>query len=498
MFSGVLALTYRSLRIDSRSLVVHLSRFGLVFAIYVSLIVARRQSINFGAPGTHFLRSIAYLNLVFMSLLGISFFSTAVSEEKEEQTLGLMLMAGIRPLGILIGKSLGRILQAVVLVAVQYPFTLLAITLGGVSADQVNAVYLALGAYLVLLAGFGLLCSTIGSNSLIAATCMVLGLAVYTLVPLLTDSILSKGEMRFAVGHRGMFLADKIVSFSVFQQMGHILTTGFGDPLFSWQVISNTCVGIVCFGLAWGLFGYSTRDPSSEAVTREFVPTSGAKQRLFAPARAWDIPFVWKDFYFVAGGFHMILVRLLFCLGLWVLIVVVNRSNDAITGYQVFLSLAIAIDAGRVLAGSLYAELRGQTLASLVMLPRSTISIIYSKFAGAMLGWLPAALVNLLVGLGTESGQTNLQWMLQPEGFYITSFFVLIPNLSLILALYLRWGAVLLGTGLGIGLFFAVIPTLGPGPPGNFEAIIVGTMITAVSISFHFVAMRKIQLLASR
>src|SRR6188768_1976504 len=110
MFRGVLALTYRSLRLDSRSLVVHLARFGLMFAIYVSLIVAYRQSSSFGAPGTYFLRSIAYLNLVFMSLLGISFFSTAVSEEKEEQTLGLMLMAGISPLGILIGKSVGRIL----------------------------------------------------------------------------------------------------------------------------------------------------------------------------------------------------------------------------------------------------------------------------------------------------------------------------------------------------------------------------------------------------
>ena len=99
---------------------------------------------------------IVYLDVTFMTLLGIGFFSTAITEEKEEDTLGLMLMAGISPLGILAGKTGGRLWQALLLVIVQYPFMLLAVTMGGVSGAQVWAVTVALLAYMVLLAGFGL------------------------------------------------------------------------------------------------------------------------------------------------------------------------------------------------------------------------------------------------------------------------------------------------------------------------------------------------------
>lgn len=142
MFPGILALVERSLRADARSLASHLARFGLIVAIYIALCVGLEQSAWFGAPGLRFFTGIAYLNVTFMSLLGIGYFSTTISEEKEEHTLGLMLMAGISPLGILIGKSGGRLLQALLLIAVQYPFTLLAITMGGITTAQVNAVAL--------------------------------------------------------------------------------------------------------------------------------------------------------------------------------------------------------------------------------------------------------------------------------------------------------------------------------------------------------------------
>src|SRR6185312_9394696 len=101
-------------------------------------------SFMFGAPGLHFFRGIAYLDATFMTLLGVSFFSTAITEEKEEDTLGLMLMAGISPVGILLGKSGSRLIQALLLVTVQYPFMLLAITLGGVTQYQIWCAYVAL------------------------------------------------------------------------------------------------------------------------------------------------------------------------------------------------------------------------------------------------------------------------------------------------------------------------------------------------------------------
>lgn len=458
MFPGILALVGRSLRVDARSLQSHLARFGLLVAIFVSLCVAHYQSIFFGAPGLRFFYSTAYLNVTFMSLMGIGFFSTSISEEKEEHTLGLMLMAGISPLGILIGKSGGRLVQALLLIAVQYPFTQLAITMGGVSASQVNAVYLGLTAYMILLAGFGVLCSTIGTNNRSAGSWMIIGLAMYALIPLFAIKSLASAAKS---GFRWPFLApllEAVSTFSVFQQMGTILTTGFGDSILSWQVISNTCVGIGCFGLAWAVFGFCQHNADSEAATRGVVSVGRGMVPMFSPGRAWRNPFVWKDFYFVSGGFGFILIRLAFCYGLWHVVRELNGPNYLVSAYQAYLSLSIAIDAGRILAGSLRDEIRGQTIDSLVMLPLSTVFVVYTKFAGALLGWIPVALVDLAITVGTTEGNRNFAWILEnPRGFCIASFFVLIPNLAAVLALYLRWGSVLLATGISIGLFFGMM-----------------------------------------
>lgn len=495
MFQGVLTLLSRSLREDARSLPAHLARFGLLTGIYISLITMTQRAFWFSAPGLNFLYGVAYLNLAFMSLLGISFFSTAISEEKEEDTLGLMQMAGISPLGILLGKVGGRIVQAFSLVIIQYPMTLLAVTLGGVSSLQINALYLGLISYLILLTGFGILCSTLGSNNRVSAMYMIIGLCGYTVIPLVIKSILpTLGSLKASV--QLVFILDLIIRFSAFQQMGMILTTGFGDPTLSWQVLSNTFVGIGCFFLAWALFGYSTRNPSSEAITRVAVPMKSTRFRQFAPTRVWQNPFVWKDFYFVSGGFGMIAVRLLFCLILFCIIAAIDRRGTAISAFQVFLSLAVAIDAARVLAGSIYDERRGQTLASLVMLPRWTPGILYSKLTGALLSWLPAAAILLLVSIGTWEGSRNLAAIFNDSaGLPVVSFFVLIPHLSFALATMLRWGAVPLATGIVLGMFFTLMPTFS----SSAAAItMVGVFNTCLCICCHFVLVSRFQSLATR
>lgn len=185
MFHGALALLERSLRTDARSLQSHLVRLGLMVSIYVALVFVSIIAQQFGAPGLRFFSAIVYLNVACLTLLGISFFSTTITEEKEEDTLGLMLMAGISPLSLLIGKLGGRLAAALLLIAIQYPFTLLAITMGGVSPAQVQAVYVGLGSYMVLLAGGGLLCSTLAPRTRTAGTWMVVALFVYGLVPFL-------------------------------------------------------------------------------------------------------------------------------------------------------------------------------------------------------------------------------------------------------------------------------------------------------------------------
>lgn len=510
MFHGVLALVGRSLRVDSRSLQSHLARFGLMAAIYVALCVAQWNSTSFGAPGLRFFLGIGYLNLTFMTLLGISFFSTSISEEKEEDTLGLMLMAGISPLGILVGKSGGRLVQALLLIAVQYPFTLLAVTMGGVTQAQISAAYLGLGAYLVLLSGFGLLCSTIGSNNRSAATWMIVGMLTYFLVPRTAATVLTYlVSNKLVVATQVAAILEPIVRFSVFEQMGWILTTGFGETIVSWQVISNLSAGLLCFGLAWALFGLCSRQPGTESMTRGIIARTHGRFRWFSPGRPWANPFVWKDYFFVSGGLGMIPVRLAFCLGLYG----IARSQFGarsggprnlymdVSFYQVFLSLAVSIDAARLLARSVSDEIRGHTLSSLVMLPTSSASLLYSKFTGALIGWLPGVLVEVVVTAVTEQGRRNFAEMARmPIGFYVTTFFILIPHLAAVLSAYLRWGAVPLSVAISMGAYIGsalCLQAMFRFQPEALVLIPMGMCVLGVCATCHVLLWLKIKHLAA-
>ena len=165
MLHGAFALLNRSLRVDDRALRWHLFRLFFLAIIFYMLWMAQWQGLMFGAPGLMFFGQMAFLNFLFITLAAFSYFSSSITEEKEEETLGLLKMAGISPVVILLGKSTPRIITAMLLLSIQFPFTLLATTLGGVSLGQVFAVYWALLAYMVAVANLALFFSVISKRS---------------------------------------------------------------------------------------------------------------------------------------------------------------------------------------------------------------------------------------------------------------------------------------------------------------------------------------------
>ena len=473
---GAFALLERSLRVDSRALSPHLARMGLLGAIYFSLCYALTTSFMFGAPGLRFFQGIAYLDATFMTLLGIGFFSTSITEEKEEDTLGLMLMAGISPLGILAGKSGGRLWQSLLLIAVQYPFVILAVTMGGVMHSQVWSVTVALLAYMVFLAGFGLLCSTLAPRSQTASFWMIVGLLVYFVVPSVavtwaTSHATWQLNQRGATPPTTLFwrLIEGIGEICVFLQMGKILTTGFHETAWSTQVVTNVLAGVVCVALSWLFFGIATRSPSTEAGSRGLV-TRSRHLSPFTAGRTWINPFVWKDFHFVSGGMGMLLVRVAYYGGLSLFALAIENKNDGYAmswfGSIFFLVwLSVTIDAAKVLSRSMQDEVRGQTLASLMMLPRSANGIVYSKFAGAMLGWLPGPVIGLIFLVVSPTMREAFEQMFREQnvvdGFAILTmlilYFALIPHFAAFFALYVRWGAVALAIGMTIATYFVLM-----------------------------------------
>ena len=166
-----LALFERALRLEPRSAPVCWARAGLLGVILFVLfpIQSMAQVGWYGAPGLRFLQEMVWVNLVFITLAGLSYFASAITEEKEEMTLGLLRMTDLNPIAILLGKSTSRLIGALLLLLVQLPFVLLAVTLGGVSLPQILAAYGTLLTYMFLLCNLALLASVVFRNTSAAA-----------------------------------------------------------------------------------------------------------------------------------------------------------------------------------------------------------------------------------------------------------------------------------------------------------------------------------------
>ena len=504
------------MRIDARSWQVHLARVGLMLAIYVSLVSTLATSLRFGAPGLGFFTGIVWLNVSFMTLLGIGFFSTAVSEEKEEDTLGLMQMAGIIPLGILLGKIGGRLFQALLLIAVQYPFTLLAITMGGVTSAQVRCAFAGLTAFMLLLAGLGLLCSTVAPRNRTASGLMTLGLLIYVAIPYSAGTLLQylvSIDLFPRDSLWGMLLTE-ISSVCLPLQIPSILASTFGESLWSTQVISNVVVAAVCFLASWALFSRCTRDASTEAVSRGLLAHKTSRFRWLAPGRPRFNPFLWKDFHFVGGGYPMIVARFLFYLALFGLSILLSEiwwgqrgwqgqfpMKMAIKLYQSLLLFIITLETAILMTRTLHEEVRGQTLAALVMLPESLTAVVYSKLAGTLLAGLPGIVCMACACLMTKAGQHHTSEFFEvAAGWFFLSHFVLVPHLSMVLAMYMRWGCVPLGIGGGIGAISICgwyISTFGVGPNDSIVWF-TACFLFLVSIACHFWVVRRLPIVAVR
>ena len=102
--------------------------------------------------------------------------------------------------------------------------------MGGVSPSQVQAAYVGLGSYMLLLAGGGLLCSTLAPRSRTAGTWMVVALFVYGLVPYFCDALGNNiGRISSAPAPWFENLLESVASLSLFLRIEHIMATGFGE-----------------------------------------------------------------------------------------------------------------------------------------------------------------------------------------------------------------------------------------------------------------------------
>lgn len=469
MLSKILAFLERGLRVDARLVRLHILRWGMVWLAFLALFFAHLGSITVGAPGLGFFGWICWTTLIFSTVAGSTFFATCITEEKEEQTLGLLTLANIRPAALILGKFLPRLSNALLILTVLFPFTLLSITLGGVTWEQVWAAYWLLFAHVVVMGSIGLFFSIVSRNSGWAIAWTLLGQVLFFAGPPILAAVLvplvSSGSVLTGVSWLDGSLqwlsriSVAAVGSLAFVRVNQILSTGFDESAFSLQVLSNLGVSAALFAAGWLLFPLFNR--SAESTTERITVWQRGVQLQRGSRRSWQWAIAWKDFYFVAGGPTWWGARTIAFVPLALLAgLAANNFNwDGELRHRlgqmlmaIVLFGAIPIELTLLAARLFRAEIKDGTWANLAGLPLSMAHIAYAKVVGSLLGLAPA-LALLLLGalLSPESIRDTLLsargegvMLVVMYGYYFAFFLIFLHLTALYSILINAWAGVLL------------------------------------------------------
>lgn len=396
MYQKTFALTVRALRVDARHLSPHLMRAGLCFVVLLTLSSAQ-QSFSSQAPGLSFFSSIIYTNAAFASFVIPLLFANSITEEKEERTLPLLQIAGVSPLTILVGKSIPRMIAVLLIFVVQVPFSLLAVTLGGVSLLQILASYVAVAAYIIFVAFLSLWCSVIFRLTANAVGLAGLLLFGYHVLPTIVYGVLLTIQFDATWGtiaQTGIRWIGNYWPTNIFYRLNAILSTGFDSGLFSSQVGTNLLMGSFFFLLAWGTFPYFNRETDTAPAKKKSARGKQNARRR----RAWKQALVWKEYYFAAGGKLYLVLKFIIYGAVIALVTCASAGWDlnriefdeaalisAAMMFFAFLPIETVLTVGRLFQP----EVKSKTLPSLLLLPFSVRQIVYRKVLGGMLGLIP-------------------------------------------------------------------------------------------------------------
>jgi len=462
MFVKTVALLNQAFRVDVRQLRTHLLRGAVATAVLWILFMVHENMRWTNAPGREFFSIIVFVSLVLLSLAGAFYFPSVITEEKEQQTLGLLRMAGVGPVTLLVGKSLGRLAVVLLLLTITLPYWWLAVTLGGVTLKQVAASAIVLATHLILVSQIGTLCSVIFRTTGPAAvvSCLVIG-GLMIGPPILYEICRELRIANSAFGQSMLFLWET----SATGRLEIVLRSGYSGGLILIPTLISLAAAAFLFLtslLTFDLFNtYEVLDAAParplERLLR-WLPWGKAAANAVAakprkPRRATGNAIIWKDFQQFAGGTKWWVLRsmlfgfiLFACIGLGLFWWYDRgrsygysyhfRSWDVGAPLFAWLLFFAGLEAVYLASHIFSKELRDQTWDSLRMLPVSLSRLCTWKVAGCLKAFLPGlAFAGLALFFMIEDWNELFEELgRQPLNFFFAGIYCIVSTLY---ALYL-------------------------------------------------------------
>lgn len=452
----LLALLAQMLRQQMRSPIVWWTRAAFLGLTLFALLISRLMESD-GAVGLSLFVRLMEWNCGFLAIGTLGYFASAITEEKEAGTLGLLEISGIPSTGLLLGKFVTRLLAALLLLMAQVPFMLLAITLGGIALPQILAGYIVMSSQVILLASLGLFFSVLCRSTGLASIFVGISWIGLILTPVCREI------------------------FSPFPLFKAICSTGFTGPILHTSTLLTILGSAFLFVAANVAFAWIPRDDTSAQE-----PT-WTKRRLWAP-KTRPMPFralEWKDYHFLTGGHIGVVLRLAVALALAILCrLFFPWPGSAFAGIGC-ITLILFVDIA-IVAGKIYRdEIDNQTLATLELIPGELKEKLKSKSRGTRHRIPPMVFAAfgfpIICHLDHLTKTPEVKVILAITGgvalvaLYARLQAALCARIIHVLSLRMKRGAIALGIAIDIGanLIASVIPPFG---------FISGTIVALVMI----------------
>lgn len=412
---GIFALLVRTLRQDCRRWQSGAARGAMLLFLTVVLLAMTATGSTVVAGGLTFVSWILWFSYAAITLAAFQWFASAITEEKEQRSLGLLRMTGVNGLAILAGKWLPRLLIVLLLICTQFPLALLGVTLGGVLPRQLLAGFVALLAYAVMMSAVGILASTVSQTTQRAGLFVGWFWLALTILPslaarALTGSAVKLGWITDGTADGCYRFFGSVKELSLWHRLDAILSIMPDESLWDTQVWGNLMIGLAAFGLAWVVFEFfavynlevvvkaAPKDRLFNRVFRQQKPHDKRRRTRLTVGRTWRSAMAWREFHFNAGGWVTVFTKF-----------VIYGSVPVITYFlavqlgmrrvnpQRFIGIAFMVIGGGAAFGeaAFYSgrvfgpEVYENTLPPIMLLPTSTARIAWSKISGYVLAMLP-------------------------------------------------------------------------------------------------------------
>ncbi len=399
----------------------YLIRAGYVAALLVLMYTVRQVTIGFqdvteiGATARFGNLAFQITSLVQLSLVlffALLFSASGIAQEKDRQTLILLLMTDLKNRELVLGKLGANLLMVFVLIVASIPAFFLIHQLGGVTIRQI-AWSLGLCAATTLAAGsWGALVGFWREKTFQILAVSVLGVVFFI------------GVVEAVVGITGSdsSVGSLVGLFNPYRTLWTILSPLSVPGVVRADEVSAFGAISAMLGLAVGFTGIATTrlrvwNPSRSVM----INPQTKKDRLRTKHRAiWQNPVIWREIRTTAYGRKVLAIKIAYlalAAFLSYRLIAGGPSADAVLGMVspfgavfVALSLITLMLVNAQAVTSLTSERDGKTLELLLMTDVTAREFIFGKLGGVLYNWKEAILAPpLLAFYVTVTGQLTAE-----------------------------------------------------------------------------------------